>query len=371
MKRAFKFSRIRLIPILLIGSIAHAETNGSAAIIPPGEPRFDVFELSNSAGGHTFASPVGTVLLSFVSKDDRYCRVARFPADSTVLLACREESGWKVEAKSDLSAAGATNPTSFGGGRWREVNDAVAALMASVEPLDEREVIEAAAKGWRSPVPVDDQSFDARDILRKTARTYRTSKSYSDTGTVQTEYVSPSRQWTEETRFKTAYVAPFDFRFESDSHSIGGTEVAFIAWRDENEVKAWYNLNPDIDDDITTLQGALDAGAGITRDATGMIPGLFIPGTKLGGDIVRLTDAVRLEDAQVDGVDCFQVQGFRWPNTGQPTTVWIDKDSFLIRRVYEEQDIQGVRSKITWLYQPALNVPVPADALQFSRPPSE
>lgn len=359
-----------LLPILLISGAARAETIRAGDVILSADPRFDVFELSNSAGGHTFASSVGTVLLSFVSKDRRYCRVARFPADNAVLLACREESGWKVEAESSLAPAEASNPTAFGGGHWQEVNDTVATLMASVEPLDELEIIEAASRGWRDPAPVDKDSFDARQILQKTARVYRTSKSYIDTGTVQTVYKNPSREWTEKTRIKTAYVAPFDFRFESNVRGISGVEVIFIAWRDQNEVRSWYNLSPDIVNGITSLPRALDAGAGISRDASGMIPGLIIPDTKLGGDIVRLTDATRLEDARIDGFDCFQVQGFRWPNTGQPTTVWIDKDSFLIRRVYEEQEIQEVETKTTWFYQPAINVPVDKDALRFSRPSS-
>jgi hypothetical protein len=100
-----------------------------------------------------------------------------------------------------------------------------------------------------------------------------------------------------------------------------------------------------------------------------MIPGLIFPGTNLGGDIVRLTDAVRLEDVQIDGTDCFQVQGFRWPNTGQPTTVWIDKDNFLIRRVYEEQVIKGDTTKTTWFYKPLINVTVDEEALRFVLPP--
>ena len=361
---------IALLSLLLICSAARAGTAGAGDRILASDPRFDVFELSNSAGGHTFARSVGTVLLSFASKDRRYCRVARFPADQAVVLACREERGWKVEAQSNLSRAESANPTALGGGPWPEVGDAVATLMASVEPLDELEVIEAAARGWRDPAPVDKGSFDARDILRKTAQVYRTSKSYVDTGTVQTDYKTPSREWTEKTRIKTAYVAPFDFRFESYVRGVSGVEVVFIAWRDQNEVRSWYNLSPDIVDGITSLPRALDAGAGISRDASGMIPGLIIPGTKLGGDIVQLTDAVRLGDVQIDGFDCFQVQGFRWPNTGQPTKVWIDKDSFLIRRVYEEQEIQDVHTKTTWFYQPAINVPVDEDALRYSEPAS-
>ena len=354
-----------LVPILIGCSVARADT---AEIILPTDPRFNVFELSNAAGDRTYASPVGTVLLSFVSKDDRYCRSARFSADQSFVLACREESGWVIEATSKLSSAEASNPTAFGGGYMQEVGNAIQSLMARVEPLDEQEIIQAAAKGWRDPVPVDEQTFDARDILRKTAQTYITSKSYTDTGTVQTIYKNSSSEWTGEVRFNTAYVAPVNFRFEASIRNLPGVESRYIAWRDQDEVRAWYSINPDIQESITSLQSALDAGAGISRDSSGMIPGLLISGTKLGGDIVRLTDAVRLEDAQIDGFDCFQVQGFRWPNTGRPTTVWIDKASFLIRRVYEEQEIQGDTTRTTWFYQPAINGPVDGEALRFGIP---
>ena len=365
---ASRLSATGLIAFLLICSAARADTSTSADSILPTDPRFAIFELSNSAGGGTYASPVGTVLLTFVSKDLRYCRSARFPANRNVVLACREERGWKVEATSVISQSQASYPTNFGGGYMEEVSEAIVNLMASPEPMGELEVIEAASKGWRNPAPVDEQTFDARDILRLTAKAYRTSTSYVDSGTVRTVYTNASREWTGETSFKTAYVAPYEFRFESTMRDMPNVEANFIAWRDRDGVKTWYNLNPDIGADITSIQDALDTGAGISRDASGMIPGLIFPGTKLGGDIVRLTSAVRLEDAQVDGFDCFQVQGFRWPNTGRPTTVWIDKDSFLIRQVYEEQEIKGDLSKATWSYKPAINVPVDDKLLRFDKP---
>jgi len=365
---ALRWLATGLVTSLFGGNLAHADDADSSEIILPADPRFNVFELSNSAGGHTFASPTGTVLLSFVSKDQRYCRSARFPAGKTVVLACREERGWKIEATSNLSQSQATSPTNFGGGYMQEVGDAVEALMASVEPLDEFEIIEAAAKGWRDPAPVNAQTFEARDILRSTARVYRSSKSYIDTGTVQTVYTIKSGERIGETHFKTAYVAPFDFRFESKMGDFGIIEVGYIAWMDRNGVETWFSSDPNRNADISSIQDALDEAAGISRDSSGMIPGLIFPGSKLGGDIVRLTSAVRLEDAQVDGFDCFQVQGFRWPNTGQPTTVWIDKESFLIRRVYEEQVIKGETTKTTWFYKPAVNVPVDQEALRFDKP---
>ena len=147
-------------------------------------------------------------------------------------------------------------------------------------------------------------------------------------------------------------------------NDFGTIEVSFIVWQDQSGFEMWLSSDPDLGEDIDSIQGALDAGAGISRDSSGMIPGLIIPGTKLGGDIVRLTSAVRLEDAQIDGFDCFQVQGFRWPNAGDATTVWIDKESLLIRRVYEEGKIRGGTTKTTWLYEPAINVSVDVDSLR-------
>ena len=204
-----------VLAILAGSSAARADTDAPADIIPPTDPRFEVFELSNAAGDRSYSSPVGTILLSFISKDQRYCRSARFQADQTAVLACREETGWKVEATSNLAQTQATSPANFGGGYMQEVGEAIAALMASVEPLDEREIIEAASKGWRNPAPIDEKTCDARDILRKTATVYRPSKSYIDSGSVHTRYRNSRREWTGETRFKTAYVAPFHFRFES------------------------------------------------------------------------------------------------------------------------------------------------------------
>lgn len=346
-----------LVAVLLAPAEVRADAPDEADLILPSDPRFDVFELSNSAGGHTFASPHGTVLVSFVSDDQRYCRSARIPANRAIVLACREEEGWKIEASSRISVGEATNPMAFGGG-MQQVGKAIVAMMASAEPLGELEVIEAARKGWRNPVPIDEQTLDARDILSRTARVYRASGSYADTGTVRTVYPTRSGDRTGETFFKTAYVAPHDFRFESTMHDFGTIEVNFVAWKGQDSVQTWFSVNPDLSKDITSIQSALDAGAGISRDSSGMIPGLIFPGTKLGGDIVRMTSAERLEDTQVDGFDCFQVRGFRWPNAGEPTTVWIDKQSFLIRRVYEERTIQGGTTKTTWFYDPAINVPV-------------
>lgn len=345
------------------------ETDG---LIVLGDPRFNVFELTNSAGDGTFATPYGTVILTFASNDARYCRVARFPTDKKVVLACREEQGWKVVAEDDLSQSESTNPTAVGGGAYmRDVGKSVASLNPGPDFLNGAEIIRAASKGWRNPEPVDLQAIEAGDILRRTAHAYRTSESYLDSGMAETVYVTQRGERVGETRFRTAYIAPAKFRFESNMNDFGSIEVGYIAWMDESGVETWFSVDPDRDKVIPSIQEALDEAAGISRDTSGMIPGLIFPGTKLGGDIVRLTSAVRLEDAQIDGIDCFQVQGYRWPNAGETTTVWIDKESFLIRRVYEERKIKDGNTRTTWFYDPAINVPVDPDILLFDRPATQ
>ncbi len=126
-----------------------ADANGRKEVISAGDPRFMVFELSNSAGDATYATADGTVLLSFLARDARYCRAARFASDYTVVLACRSEGGWEIEASSRLAPGESTNTTAFGGGDMKNVTDAVQALKGSADLLDETEIMEAAGKGWR------------------------------------------------------------------------------------------------------------------------------------------------------------------------------------------------------------------------------
>ena len=123
------------------------ETTDGKAIIIASDPRFDVFELSNSAGDGTFASSEGTVYLSFSTGDSRYCRAARFHTESTAILACRSERGWEIEAISEL-APNSKGDALNGGIVTPAVNEAISALNPNAEFLDEREVIEAASKGW-------------------------------------------------------------------------------------------------------------------------------------------------------------------------------------------------------------------------------
>jgi len=142
-----KWIAIALVAVICGCGATKPETTDRKEIIIAGDPRFDVFELSNSAGDGTFASFEGTVYLSFSTGDSRYCRAARFHTESTAILACRNERGWEIEATSEL-APGSRGGALNGGIVTPAVNDAIFTLNPKAEFLDEREVIEAASKGW-------------------------------------------------------------------------------------------------------------------------------------------------------------------------------------------------------------------------------
>lgn len=207
----------------------------------------------------------------------------------------------------------------------------------------------------------------AEQILDRSRAAYRNATSYRDSGTVETVYITNSRERTGTTRFETAYVAPRVFRFESRMNDFGGEDVVYRIAQDDFGIAVWFSSNPEMMQAIDNIQEAIDAGAGVSRDTTGMIAGILFPGSKLGGDIVELTDAKRLGDESIDGVTCFKLQGFRWPNSGSPTILWVDTQQYLIRQVYEERDLGDLKTRTTWSYQPVLNEPIDSEALRLEQ----
>ena len=87
-----KWIAIALLAAIVGCAAPESETTDDDDIIVDGDRLFKVFELTNSAGDGTFSSSEGTVYLSFVTRDSRYCRAARIHKDSTAVLACRNEA---------------------------------------------------------------------------------------------------------------------------------------------------------------------------------------------------------------------------------------------------------------------------------------
>ena len=78
-----------------------------------------------------------------------------------------------------------------------------------------------------------------------------------------------------------------------------------------------------------------------------------------------LTEAKLAEDGESDKVDCFRVEGKLGSN---PITLWIDKKSYLLRRIDEQAQFDNFRTEQTTTYDPIINEQITDKMLKFDPP---
>jgi hypothetical protein len=103
---------------------------------------------------------------------------------------------------------------------------------------------------------------------------------------------------------------------------------------------------------------------------------LLLP-SELGAGSWRLTDMTdvkRIDDGEVGGKACYGVKGQHTSDMSSITfVVYVDKESFLIRKIEEETSIPLPQSKAmkmskTIIYKPAINEAIDEEALAFNPP---
>ncbi len=82
--------------------------------------------------------------------------------------------------------------------------------------------------------------------------------------------------------------------------------------------------------------------------------------------IIDLNVLTRVQDASIGAVDCFRVKGTH--PRGGPVTIWVDKGTFLIRRIDSTKEFDDFHTIQTTLYEPRINKEITEDALAFDAP---
>jgi hypothetical protein len=155
------------------------------------------------------------------------------------------------------------------------------------------------------------------EILMQVATTYAACRSYNDSGVVTTVFIEAGGRQTDEKPFKTAFVRPDHFRFQFRNKAVAGnTEHLYIVWRNGTEVRTWGDVRPGAQKE-PSLNTALAGATGVSGSSAHTIPALLLPGEVTGRCLTSLTEAIRVEDAEVDGVQCFRIKGTYayWPMT--------------------------------------------------------
>jgi len=213
---------------------------------------------------------------------------------------------------------------------------------------------------------------DAVSILLKTKKVYQSCRSYRDSGEVQTRGFVEGGSFASTVRFATAFVRPGALRFEFTVTGFGERAERWVMAWDGSRVLA---LTPTSEVRVSpTLGEALDGASGITAGASLRVPGMLLPRVVGGGAL--LVSPERLEDELEAGRWCYKLRGQTRAtpyerSSGSVTvrveeervTLWIDRESCLLRKVEEEAKLSTYRSVITTTYTPELDVEIPAGEL--------
>jgi len=192
----------------------------------------------------------------------------------------------------------------------------------------------------------------AQQILERMAASYAACKSYRDSGAVTNFF---NRQHIDAKPFRTAFVRPDQFRFEYHDPT---PEKPYIVWAKGDEVRTWWYVRPGAQNPPSLGRGIAGA-TGVSGGSAHTIPALLLPDRIGGRSLASLADPTRLPDEAVDGTPCFKLQG---KFADQPTTLWLDKETYLVRRIVEDTKL----AITTTVYRPLVDKEIPAEELEFN-----
>ncbi len=239
-------------------------------------------------------------------------------------------------------------------------------------------VLAAPLPSQEHPPSSDDTSLTPVRILLSMERAYHGCRSYRDTGEVRTTILTDGGRAGSDRPFATVFVRPGHLRFQFTDTGLGERSSSYVVWSDGNEVRSWWDAKPGVRHP-GSLQEALAVAAGISGGSSMRVPGLLMREELGAGPL--LVGPERIEDASDRDVACFRIRGKsqKTPYTltmgtqlltvkDESITLWIDRASYLLRKVVEERTFDTYRSQAVTMYTPEIDVEIPAAQLAFNAP---
>lgn len=204
----------------------------------------------------------------------------------------------------------------------------------------------------------------AKQVLDRMARAYADCKSYRDSGIVVTIFVEAGGNRIVEKPFTTAFVRPDRFRFEYKETKDDRQKNRYLVWRNGKKVQTWWDIKPRVEKP-ESLRLALAGATGVSGGSAHTVPALLLPKELSGRLLTDITEAKRIEDAKLDKTDCFRVQG-KYGTSAM--ILWIDKKTFLVRRIDTQNKFDNFRTEATTTYDPVINGEIADKMLAFDPP---
>ena len=201
----------------------------------------------------------------------------------------------------------------------------------------------------------------ATEILSRMKDTYANAKTYQDKGLVKVVIRFPERNHTIKKPFSTAFVRPDRLRYEYKEIKPLVRTSKFVAYQNGNEVKVHWDLDEGASK-IRSIDEALATAAGISGGSARTVPTMLLPKQSRFRNAIVFYSPERTDDEVVDGIDCFKIEDL---NDYRDLTLWIDKEEFLLRKMYVEKDLEDSLAETTTTYVPILNGVVEDKVLNF------
>lgn len=211
---------------------------------------------------------------------------------------------------------------------------------------------------------INSNALTAQEILQRMAKAYATCESYNDVGVVKTVFFEDNGNRVTTRPFATAFVRPNHFRYQYENIESEGEALIYIIWANGNEVQTWWDVNPGIQKK-RNLGSAVAGATGVSGCSAHNVPALLLPDRIDGRKLSELSDAKRVEDEKIDGIDCFRIRG---KEEDDVTVLWIDKRTCILRMIKSNHKFPDFRTETMTSYHAAFNRRITDKMLEFNPP---
>lgn len=182
--------------------------------------------------------------------------------------------------------------------------------------------------------------MDAADIMFSLAQAYANCKSYCDRGIVRHFGDGESESYRHRVAFKTIFERPDKMYFEWMESPVKTNEEQEAShrvsafWCDgKTTQRQFYSQSDPVISQ--SLEHAITASAGLSKGASVTVAAYMLPTLRNQmRTLLRLQDVRRLDDAVVDGVECYMLKGQTWNKATED--LYVDKSNNCLKRMRVE-----------------------------------
>ncbi|HOF38858.1 MAG TPA: hypothetical protein PLD73_02205 [Candidatus Hydrogenedentes bacterium] len=203
----------------------------------------------------------------------------------------------------------------------------------------------------------------ASEVMGRCVEAYENCASYRDSGVMTRTFRTANETQEESQTFSTAFQRPDRFRFQCQEG-----EHRYIVYADAGTIRAWWGHQEGAQP-MPSLDDAIGRAVGPSNGASHTIPRLLMPDRVHGRSLAELHGLSRLSDALLEDVPCYRINGSL--RTGALYTVWIDRATFLVRRIDAEHIAPDYSTTDCTVYFPELNPELADQELLLNAPASK